>query len=198
MTQEEADKRYADALAKLTLKQQDFVRRWLADPERNQSRAYQAAFGCTEVTAPAAASRLLRKDPLIAEAVQAGMAALGHRLDVNAERVLGELAKLAFANLADYITVQADGTAYVDLNAVTRDQAAAIAELQVDEYVEGKGEGARNVKRVKIKLADKGVNLERLGRHLKLFTDKVEVSGIEALADRIRQARENADTTGQS
>jgi hypothetical protein len=26
----------------------------------------------------------------------------------------------------------------------------------------------------KIKLADKGVNLERLGRYLKLFTDKVE------------------------
>ena len=29
----------------------------------------------------------------------------------------------------------------------------------------------------KIKLADKGQNLERLGRHLKLFTDKSEVAG---------------------
>ena len=29
----------------------------------------------------------------------------------------------------------------------------------------------------KIKFADKGANLERLGRHLKLFTDKVEHSG---------------------
>lgn len=37
---------------------------------------------------------------------------------------------------------------------------------------------------------------ELLGRHLKLFTDKVEVSGLEALADRIRQARENKDITG--
>ena len=196
MTQEEADTLYAAAIAKLPLLQQDFVRRWLADPERNQARAYQAAFNCAEITAHAAASRLLRKDPLIAEAVQAGMAALGHRFGITAERVLGELAKLAFANPADYFTVQEDGTAYVDLSALTREQAAAIAEIQVDEYVEGKGEETRNVKRVKIKLVDKGVNLERLGRNLKLFTDKVEVSGLEALAERIRQARENADILG--
>ena len=117
------------------------------------------------------------------------MAARGHRFDITAERVLGELAKLAFANPADYFTVQADGTAYVDLSTLTRAQAAAIAEIVVDEYVEGKGEDTRNVKRVKIKLVDKGVNLERLGRHLKLFTDKVEVSGLEALAERIRQSR---------
>jgi hypothetical protein len=46
---------------------------------------------------------------------------------------------------------------------------------------------------VKIKLVDKGVNLERLGRNLKLFTDKLEVSGLEQLAERIRKARESRD-----
>jgi hypothetical protein len=37
------------------------------------------------------------------------------------------------------------------------------------------------VQRVKFKLAGKGQNLERLGRHLKLFSDKLEVTGLESL-----------------
>ena len=32
----------------------------------------------------------------------------------------------------------------------------------------------RQVRRTKFKLCDKGMNLERLGKHLKLFTDKYD------------------------
>lgn len=193
MTHEELNQRYQEALAVLPLQQQTFVKELLADPEHRQGLAYQRAYNCSEVTSHAAASRLVLKEPRIGAAIQAGMAVLGHKLDVTAERVLGELAKLAFANLADYITIQEGGDAVVDLSTLTREQAAAIAEIVVDEYVEGRGEDARDVKRVKIKLADKGQNLERLGRHLKLFTDKIEVGVSEQLAERIRAARENAN-----
>ena len=89
--------------------------------------------------------------------------------------VLIELSKLARSNMLDYMTVQSDGYAYVDLSRLTRDQAAAIQEVTVEEYKEGGGEDARDVKRVKFKLADKRAALVDIGRHFGMFIDKKEV-----------------------
>lgn len=77
--------------------------------------------------------------------------------------------------MLDYMTVQSDGYAYVDLSRLTREQAAAIQEITVEEYKEGTGEEARNVKRVKFKLADKRAALVDIGRHFGLFVDKKEI-----------------------
>lgn len=89
--------------------------------------------------------------------------------------VLEELAKIGFANMLDYIQTQPDGYAYVDLSKLTRDQAAAIQEVVVEEYKEGRGEDARDVKRVKFKLADKKGALVDIGKHLGMFIDRQEV-----------------------
>ena len=43
--------------------------------------------------------------------------------------------------------------------------------------MEGRGENAREVKKVRFKLADKRAALVDLGRHHKLFTDKFEHGG---------------------
>jgi len=77
----------------------------------------------------------------------------------------------------DYIKTNAMGNAYIDLSALTRDQAAAIQEITVEEYTEGRGEEARDIKRTKFKLAEKRGSLELLGKYLKMFTDKVEHAG---------------------
>ena len=61
------------------------------------------------------------------------------------------------------------------LTGLSRKQMAAIAEITVEEYTEGRGESKRHVRRTRFKLTDKGTNLERLGRHFKLFTDKLEL-----------------------
>ena len=60
---------------------------------------------------------------------------------------------------------------------MTRDKAAAIREFVVDEYMDGRGEDARPVKRTRFKLADKKAALESIGRHLGMFTDKIKVGG---------------------
>ena len=65
----------------------------------------------------------------------------------------------------------------VPVAALTRDQAAAIQECTVEHYTEGSGASARQVKRIKFKLADKRAALVDLGRHHKLFTDKFEHGG---------------------
>jgi phage terminase small subunit len=154
----------------LTPKQRRFVEEYLIDLNATQA-AIRA--GYSENTAATIGWENLRK-PEIAEAVSAAMAKRSEATGVTADRVVAELAKLAFSNMLDYATIKEDGTAYVDLSRITREQAAAIQELVTDEYAEGRGEDAALVKKIKFKLADKRGALDLLGRHLAMFTDRVQ------------------------
>ena len=115
------------------------------------------------------------------------------KLDLSTEKVLTELSSMGFSNMLDYIKTTEEGIAYVDLSNLTREQSSAIQEVTVDEYMEGKGKHARKVKRTKLKLLDKIRSLELLGKHLKLFTERVEVTGMAGLADAIGEARKRAN-----
>ena len=61
----------------------------------------------------------------------------------------------------DYIHTTADGNPYLDFLKLTRDQAAALAEVTVADFVDGRSEDARAVNRVKFKLRDKRAAAER-------------------------------------
>ena len=50
---------------------------------------------------------------------------------------------------------------------------SALSEVTVDDYIDGRGEGAREVKRIKIKLCDKKGALVDLGKHLGMFRGDV-------------------------
>lgn len=149
-----------------------FIAEYVVD--RNGKQAAIRA-GYSPRTAESQASRLLRIGKVRAE-IDRRIAKIEDKLELSAERVLSELGKMGFANMLDYVQVQG-GDAFVDLSKLTRDQAAAIQEITVDEYTEGGGEDAKNVKRVRIKLAPKRDSLELLGKHFKLFTEKHEHSG---------------------
>lgn len=150
-----------------------FAREYVID--LNGRRAAIAA-GYSDASATVQASKLLTKANVqkIIDRLQSERAT---KLELKGEKVIEELCRLAFANMADYIKVQ-DGDAYIDFSQLSRDQAAAIGEITVEEYTEGRGEEKRDIKRTKFKLADKRGALELLGKHLKLFTDQVEHSGI--------------------
>lgn len=172
----------------LTVKQAMFVKEYLVD--LNATRAAIAA-GYSKRTAEAAGSRLLRNVKVRAE-IDKQTADRKQRLNISADAVVQELARIAFANMMDYVTVQG-GDAYVDLSRVTREQAAAIQEITSETYVdgyEGKGEEKKPivVKRTKFKLGDKRASLELLGKHLKLFTDRTETLDLNALFDRMSAA----------
>ena len=49
--------------------------------------------------------------------------------------------------------------------------------MTVETYMEGRGENAREVKKVRFKLAGKRAALVDLGRYHKMFTDKFEHGG---------------------
>ena len=75
-----------------------------------------------------------------------------------------EFALIGFANMMDYTSPDEDGHRVLDLDHVTRDQMAAVQEMTVDYYTEGKGKNALRVKRVKVKLHPKVAALEKLAR----------------------------------
>lgn len=163
---------------KLPPRQRVFVDEYLLDLNATQA-AIRA--GYSPKTAYSQGQRLL-KNAEVQAAITAAQAERSERTGVTADRVVEELAKVGFSNLLDFFSITPGGEPYVDLSAVTRDQAAVLAELQVDDYVEGRGDDAREVRRVKIKLHDKLKALEQLARHLGMFTDKVDVtSGGEPL-----------------
>ncbi len=90
------------------------------------------------------------------------------RAGVSVERVLTELAKIGFASMADFVTIQEDGEAVVDLTRVSPAKMAAISEITTERV--------GDIKRTKLKLLDKKGALVDLGRHLGMFTDKSETT----------------------
>lgn len=160
-------------MATLTDKQRRFVAEYPVD-----LNAAQAAIraGYSQRTARQQGQRLLTNVD-IRRAIEEVEAERLARIGVRADRVLEELARLGFSNMLDYLNISRDGEPYVDLSEMTREQAAAVQEVTVEDFLEGRGEDAREVRRVKFKLADKKSSLELLGKHLKLFTEKIEHAG---------------------
>lgn len=157
----------------LTPKQQIFVREYLKD--MNATQAYlRAGYKTSEDVAGVMGGKLLKK-PRIAAAINHVLGSRLSSLDINNDTILREIALMAFGNIFDFIRVQADGTAYVDLSKLTREQAAAIQELSFEEGMDSSGGGVKPIKKVKFKLADKKGSLELLGKYLKLFSDTTPV-----------------------
>lgn len=126
-------------------------------------------------TAKTEATRILKR-PKVAAFRDGQRRKVLDRHDATVDRVVAELSAIAFANMADYVRIQ-DGLASIDLENLTRVQAAAIGELRTEETRTGRGDAARDVVKTTFKLHDKISALEKLGRHLGLFRDRVEVTG---------------------
>lgn len=166
---------------KLTPKQAMFVAEYLIDG--NATRAAVAA-GFAACSAHVTGARLLRHAK-VAAAIAAGHARRAEKLKISAERVLEEIAKLAFYDPRDLFDERGNLHPITQLDDISR---AAIAGLDTERR---DTKCSRTIV-TKVKLADKGQNLERLGRWLKLFTDRVEHDGkiaVEGFSDEERAAR---------
>jgi phage terminase small subunit len=157
----------------MTPKQERFVEEYLIDLNATQA-AIRA--GYSEATAAEQGSRLL-SNVKISDAVSEGRRKLSERTEITQERVLKELGKIGFANMDDYIRVGIDGDAFVDLSELDRDKAAAISEVTVEDFTDGRGEDSRDVRKIKFKLLDKRAALVDIGKHLGMFSDRIEHTG---------------------
>jgi phage terminase small subunit len=161
-------------------KQRRFVWRYLQ--HRNGARAVrEAGYTCKPENADRIAWEL-RNDPRyvhVREAIDRREAEIQARLKIGTEDVLEELRKVAFFNLADVLVIQDDGTACLDLSEADAAHLAALAEVNIEERtIKGRdGEPDTTARTIKIKAHSKLDALEKLGKHLKLFVDRVEMSG---------------------
>ena len=154
----------------LTPRQERFVAEYLTD--LNATRAAISA-GYSKKGAEQTGSVLLR-NPKVAEEIAKKHGKRLGKLEITADRVLTEIAKLAFFDPRKLFEPDGSPKQILDLD---DDTAAAVAGLEVCELFDGTGDQKHAYGLCKkIKLADKGINLERLGKHLKLFTDKQEVA----------------------
>jgi phage terminase small subunit len=152
---------------KRLMREELFAREYILDLNGAQA-AIRA--GYARKSARVTAARLLTKanvQSIIARSIQERAA----KLELSADRVLQEIARLAFSNILDYCSSR-DGQIFVDLSKLTSSQGSAIQEIAVDEEVAGTGKNSHRVRRTRLRLADKRGSLELLGKYLNLFGGK--------------------------
>lgn len=149
----------------LTPKQRAFITEYLANGF-NATKAAIAA-GYSAKTAESQGSRLLRNVKVAAVLGERARRALERR-ELTAERILDEIAKVAFFDPRRLYNPYGSLIPVQDLD---EDVAAAVASVGTRElYADGQPFGVLK----NIKFADKLKALELLGRHRKLFVDRVE------------------------
>jgi phage terminase small subunit len=146
----------------VTPKQARFAAEYIADLNGKQAAIRS---GYSADTSEVQASRLLR-NAKVRTAIKEEMQARSRRTGITADRVVLELAELAFSNIFDFIEVCADGSVQIDLLRATRDRAAAIHDVIVRRSAEGSSNQRGSVKLTQIKLHDKVKALDMLARHL--------------------------------
>ncbi|WGD29877.1 terminase small subunit [Ancylobacter sp. WKF20] len=151
----------------LTAKQQRFAEEYLVD--LNATQAARRA-GYSPNTAADIGRQLIRKTP-VAVRIQAAMAERSARTEITQDRVLKEVARLAFLDIRK--AFNADGT-MKPLHEMDDDTAAALAGL---DAIEQREDGALVGTIKKLKLSDKKGALELLMRHMGMLNDKMRVQG---------------------
>jgi len=171
----------------LNQKQRRFCQEYVID--YNATRAAQRA-GYSEKTAYSQGHELLKK-PEIQQKIQENIQKIANSTQITAERVLTELAKLAFYNPKDFFND--DGT-LKQIGELDDDQAACLAGLEVVTKFDKNSDGEVEPEYLKkIKLSSKDSALDKLMRHLGLYRDKIEVDINESVIDRIARGRKRAN-----
>ena len=150
----------------LTAKQKMFVSEYLIDLNATQA-AIRA--GYSEKTADRIGPELLGKT-CVDKAIQGAMEERSKRTNITADKVLNEIASIAFDDISNYLEFFTDAEGNV--RTVIKDS-RTINTKNISEVSCGKDGTFR------FKLYCKDNALSMLGKHLKLFTDKTELTGAE-------------------
>ena len=165
-------------MAKLTEKQRRFAAEYLIDLNGTQA-AIRAGYSAR--TANEQASRMLA-NVSIQQAISEAMAERSKRTGVNQDRIVQELAKIAFLKITDVV----DREGRIKENA-SEDDLACIESIK---YKHSDTETGSSTER-EVKAASKLKAMELLGKHLGMWTDRLDVnvvqpiviSGADALED---------------
>ncbi len=143
---------------KLTVREELFCQEYLVDLDL-KAAAIRAGYKASY--AQARAYELLQRPPIAAR-IKAAMAKREKRTEVTSDRVVKELARIAFSDLRGAVVESDSGRSkFLQLHELPDDLAAAVQSIEIDEHG------------VKYRLWDKNAALTNLGRHLSMFQDNI-------------------------
>ncbi len=156
--------------------QERFCREYILDLNATQA-AIRA--GYSPKTAQEQSSDLLSR-PIVSSRVEALLAARNERTAITADTILQELRKIALSDIGEAFD---ESGQLKPIKEIPKEIRQAISSVESIEQYEGSGRERKYIGELKkVKFWEKTKALEMLGRHLKLFTDKVEHSGTVSLA----------------
>lgn len=171
----------------MTPKQEQFVREYLIDLNATQA-AIRA--GYSEKTANEQGARLLANASVKA-AIEAAKAERSQETKIDAAWVLKRLAEEAQADMADLYTETGAIKPVHEWPLIWRQGLVAGIKHQELRDSEGNRTGEFIVD---VKVSDRVRRLELIGKHVavKAFEDQVNITGLDALADRLARAAKRA------
>lgn len=159
----------------LTPKQENFCRFYIETG--NASEAYRRAYdasGMKDAVIHVKASELLDNGKITVRIAEL-QADHRKRHEVTVDRLVQELASIAFANSGDYFEWGPTGVRVKPSSELTAQQRAVVCE--VSQTVTDKGGTIR------VKLSDKQAAIDKLAKHLGMFVERKEVGAPGAFAD---------------
>lgn len=169
-------------MSALTPRQAAFVREYLVDLNSTQA-AIRAGYSAR--TAKQQGSRLMTNAD-VQSAIQAAQASREQRTEITADRVVAELARVAFGDVRRLY--RGDGS-LIGIPDLGDDAAALIGGFEVQRS--GSAEDGF-VTTSKVKVNDRLRALEMLGRHLGMFSDNVNLKHAFAAMPAIEVKRDDA------
>lgn len=135
------------------------------------------------------ATKLFKHPDVVAE-IERRRKRLSEKFDLSRDWIVSRLMRLVESNLnlKKFMKVDDEGNLYWDFTDATDEEKLAINNLQVDTYVEAKGNG-KVVTKMKVGAADPLGALQTLARIQGLFQDNVNVSGEVSVIDRLQAGR---------
>ncbi len=149
---------------KVTEKQKRFVEEYLIDLNATQAAIRAGYKGKNQDNI---GSELLGKT-CIREAINRQIAKRSKRTGVTQDRVINELAKIAFLDMTQVV----DGYGQIKADATPEDRAC----IESIKYKSSSSDQGESVER-EVKVASKLKALELLGKHLGMFSDKLNIEG---------------------
>ena len=145
-------------------KQDLFVKEYLKD--LNGTQAYiRAGYKVKDENSAAVMANRLLRNVKIQEKIQSAMKKREKRTEITQDRVLKEIANLAFTDRTGIVNLKNNSLIIKNFDELSPEQKACISGVKETKFG------------IEVTFYNKEKALEMLGRHLGMFTEKLEVNG---------------------
>ena len=163
----------------------------------NKTAALEKVYGWKHKTAVNNTTNIFG-DKRVQDEIERLLKAAQNKIEFGPEQVLEMLKFYAESGvtLAKFRKVNENGELHWDFSDATEEDLAMIHQLEVAEYVEGRGSTARKVKKFKIGSSDPLSALDKLARIYGMYNDSLKLDGEVSLVDRINAGRKRINKDG--